>query len=53
VPRLAPQHVQPVATAAGPPPLPDGGRRHHLPNVVMLQREDRLPRRRHGRVRAY
>jgi len=53
VPRLAPQHVQPVTAAARPSPLPDGSWRHHLPDVVVLQREDRLSRRGHGRVRAY
>jgi len=53
VPRLASQHVQPVAAAAGPPALLDCSRCHHLPDVVVLQREDRLPRRGHGRVRAH
>jgi len=53
VPRLAPQHVQSVTAAAGPPPLPDGRWCHHLSDVVVLQREDRLPWRGHGRVRAY
>lgn len=50
VPHIAPEHVQPVAAGAA---VRGRGGRHHVPDVLVLWREDRLPRHGHGRVRAH